>query len=184
MPTVRIWAIKSDHDAKEVKRLADKLVTDSRLGNLSIQTADQKRFLKHKRADDPLGDLPKLSDTLEIATQRYLQKNDCVIFVADQGSSTTTPQGAQKSDSLNHHIGRVVDDDKFDGKVFLAQGVQELGDRLQTIADTDRAARMAHAEAQLRQLSASRGLDWGAMTEMEREDFVDDLLHEEGECSP
>ena len=184
MPTVRIWAIKSGHDAKGVKRLADKLVTDSRLGNLLIQTADQKRFLKHKRTGDSQSNLPKLSDTLEIATQRYLQKNDCVIFVADPSSPMQIHQPSQESDSLNHHIGQIVADDKFDGKVFLAQGVEQLGDRLQRIADTDRAARMTHAEAQLRQLCAYRGLDWDAMSEVEREDFVNDLIHEDRECSP
>ena len=184
MPTVRIWAIKSDHNAKAVKRLADKLVTDSRLGNLWIQTADQKRFLKNKREDGSQGDLPKLSDTLEIATQRYLEKNDCVIFVADSDSPMPIHQRSQELDSLNHHIVQVVNGDKFDGKVFLAQGVEELGDRLQTVADADRAARMAHAEAHLRQLCVSRGLDWEAMTEVEREDFVNDLIHEDRECSP
>ncbi len=49
--------------------------------------------------------------------------------------------------------------------------------------DTDREARMTYAEAQFRQLCASRGLDWDAMSEVEREDFVDDLIHEDRECS-
>ena len=33
-------------------------------------------------------------------------------------------------------------------------------------------------EKDMRQLSAARGLDWDAMTEAQRETFVDDLLHE------
>ena len=45
-------------------------------------------------------------------------------------------------------------------------------------------ARMAHAEAQFRQLCAERGLNWDTMTEAERENFVDDLVHEDRECSP
>ena len=120
MPTVRIWAVKSDHDAKMVKRLADKLLTDSRLGNLSIRTADKKAFLKRNRADDVL------SDALVIATQYYLQQDDCVIFVADLGNPIPTHQRPQKSDSLIHHIEQVIHDNIFDGKVFLAQDVQEL----------------------------------------------------------
>ncbi len=50
-------------------------------------------------------------------------------------------------------------------------------------AAANREARIDHAEAQLRQLCVDRGLDWEAMTETEREDFVDDLIHEDRECS-
>ena len=178
MPTVRIWTLEPDHDAKAIKRLANKLVTDLQLGNLSIQTADKEAFLKYNRGTD------SLSDTLTMATQHCLQKDDCVIFVIDPGTPIPTHQRPQKSDSLIHHMGQIVDDDRFDGRVFLAQGDQELGLRLQTIADADRAARMTYAEAQLRQLCAYRGLDWDAMTEVEREDFVDTLIHEDRECSP
>ena len=32
-------------------------------------------------------------------------------------------------------------------------------------------------------LCQSRGLDWDAMTEVEREDFIDGLIHEDRECS-
>lgn len=49
-------------------------------------------------------------------------------------------------------------------------------------AGTNRAARMDYAEAQLRRLSASRELDWDAMTEAERERFVDNLIHEDRAC--
>ena len=51
-------------------------------------------------------------------------------------------------------------------------------------AETSRAERMEYAEAQFRKLCASRGLDWDAMTEAERENFVDDLIHEDRECNP
>lgn len=43
--------------------------------------------------------------------------------------------------------------------------------------------RMKYAEAQVRQLCTSRGLNWDTMTEEEREDFIDDLVHEDRECS-
>ena len=58
---------------------------------------------------------------------------------------------------------------------------------LLTIAEqaaANRAARMDYAEAQFRQLCTSRGLDWDTMTEAERENFVDDLIHEDRECNP
>jgi len=46
-------------------------------------------------------------------------------------------------------------------------------------AEANRAARLDYAEAQFRKLCASRGLDWDTMTEAERENFVDDLIHSE-----
>lgn len=46
-------------------------------------------------------------------------------------------------------------------------------------AYSSRQVRMAYAENQLRQLAAERGMDWGMMTEADRESFIDDLLHEE-----
>lgn len=42
---------------------------------------------------------------------------------------------------------------------------------------------MKYAQAQVRQLCASRGLDWDTMTEEEKEDFIDDLVHEDRACS-
>jgi hypothetical protein len=45
-------------------------------------------------------------------------------------------------------------------------------------AKTQRDERMTYAEAQLRQRAAERGLSWDALTEDEREAFIDDLLHE------
>ena len=45
-------------------------------------------------------------------------------------------------------------------------------------AAANREARIDHAEAQLRQLCTDRGLDWDAMIEAERENFVDGLIHE------
>ena len=47
----------------------------------------------------------------------------------------------------------------------------------------NREARMADAERELRRLCADRGLNWDTMTEAERENFVDDLIHEDRECS-
>ena len=42
---------------------------------------------------------------------------------------------------------------------------------------------MARAEDKLRQLCAAQGLNWDTMTEEEREELVDNLIHEGRECS-
>jgi len=42
---------------------------------------------------------------------------------------------------------------------------------------------MEYAEAQLRRLSAERGLDWNTMSEEERETFIDDVVHEDRQCA-
>ena len=46
-------------------------------------------------------------------------------------------------------------------------------------APTSRDERMREGEAQLRRRCAERGLDWDRLSEDEREEFVDRLLHEE-----
>jgi len=50
-------------------------------------------------------------------------------------------------------------------------------------ARAQREARLEYAEAQLRRLSAERGLDWDAMSKDEREAFIDDLVHENRQCA-
>jgi TRAP-type C4-dicarboxylate transport system substrate-binding protein len=42
---------------------------------------------------------------------------------------------------------------------------------------------LAEGEQQMRRLCAERGLNWDAMTEEEREAFVDDLIHEYRACA-
>ena len=41
---------------------------------------------------------------------------------------------------------------------------------------------MQYAEGQLRRVSGERGLEWDKMSEDEREDFIDDLLHQDRPC--
>lgn len=45
-------------------------------------------------------------------------------------------------------------------------------------SDPKQDALMGSAEEQLRKLCADRGLDWEAMIETDRLNFVDDLIHE------
>ncbi len=46
-----------------------------------------------------------------------------------------------------------------------------------------REERMQYAEAQLRRASSERGLDWDTMSDDQRQDFIDDLLHEDRPCA-
>ncbi len=45
-----------------------------------------------------------------------------------------------------------------------------------------REERMQYAEGQLRRVSAERGLDWDTMSEDQRVEFIDDLVHEDRPC--
>jgi hypothetical protein len=45
-----------------------------------------------------------------------------------------------------------------------------------------REERMQYAEEQLRRISAERGLEWDKMSEDQREEFIDDLLHQDRPC--
>jgi hypothetical protein len=45
-----------------------------------------------------------------------------------------------------------------------------------------RAERMKYAESQLRRVSSERGLNWESMSEQQRQNFVDDLMHEDRAC--
>jgi hypothetical protein len=51
-------------------------------------------------------------------------------------------------------------------------------------AGQGRQERIKYAEEQLRRVSAERGLNWDAMTENERDAFIDDLVHEDRPCRP
>jgi hypothetical protein len=41
-----------------------------------------------------------------------------------------------------------------------------------------------HGQARARELAAQRDLNWDAMSDAEREAFIDDLVHEDRECVP
>ena len=112
MPSIRIWTLESDYDAKVVECLTSKLATHLQLGNLSIQTSGK-------------GDIPK-RDTLKRAVQNYLREDVCVIFVIDRDGPMSIHQRRQEPNSLINQVTRIVNDRRFAGRVFLAQAVQEL----------------------------------------------------------
>jgi hypothetical protein len=45
-----------------------------------------------------------------------------------------------------------------------------------------REERMQYAEGQLRRVSAEHGLEWDTLSEDQRQEFIDDLLHEDRSC--
>lgn len=182
MANVRICTVESDYDAEALKSLADSLTTNLKLDDLSIQTVGSDGFLMSN-----WNDKASLNGKLKKAVRDYLKQDDYVIFFFDSDSPMLTRQQLPEREVLVNQIKQIVTDPGFVGKVFFAPGVQELESRLWRahlgIEDPDRAARVDYAEAQFRQLCTSRGLDWDAMTETDRERFVDDLIHEDRECA-
>lgn len=116
MPTVRIWTLESDNDAKAVKYLASKLVVHLQLGNLSIQVSGKQAVPNPKSS----------SDTLRKAVQNYLKQDDCIIFLVDSDSPMSSYQRRQEPNSLINRITQIVEDSSFTDKVFFAWAVQEL----------------------------------------------------------
>ena len=47
----------------------------------------------------------------------------------------------------------------------------------------EREERMKYAESKVRKACAARGLDWDTMTEDERLDFINDIVHEDHKCN-
>lgn len=181
MANVRIWTVESDYDTEALKSLVQRLVTNLKFKDLSVQTVGSKTFLMSN-----WNDKTSLNGKLKKAVRDYLRQDDYVIFFLDSDSPMLTRQQPQELEVLVNQIKQIVTDPGFAGKVFFAPGVQELESRLWRahlgIEDPDRAALMDYAEAQLRKLSASQGLDWDMMTDEERINFVDDLIHEDREC--
>lgn len=110
MPSIRIWTLESDYDAKAVKCLANKLVAYRQLRPISIYTAGRR----------------KPSIKLREAIQNYLIQDDCVIIVIDRDGPRAHPHRLRSSSSLINQIKRIVNDPDFAGKVFLVEAIQEL----------------------------------------------------------
>ena len=134
MTTVRIWSLEPDYDAEAIERLADKLVTPSQLGNLSIRASDRNALRIHKSNGAPS------SDTLRKALQHYLKQDACVILFTDQDSPTSIHQRWEKTDSLIKQIEQISDDSSFDEKVFFTRTVHELEACLPTVCKSFAAA--------------------------------------------
>lgn len=120
MPTVTIWTLESENDAKTVKYLVNKLVTHLQLGDLSIRAVGGNALPKRDRNGTPL------SNALMRTAQIYLKQDDCVIFIIDRDGPISAHERRQQQNSLINQIEQVVTDSRFVGKAFLVQAVQEL----------------------------------------------------------
>jgi TRAP-type C4-dicarboxylate transport system substrate-binding protein len=49
-------------------------------------------------------------------------------------------------------------------------------------AETQRQERLDYGESQLRRLCNERGINWNTLSDEEREDFINDLIHEDRPC--
>ncbi len=64
-----------------------------------------------------------------------------------------------------------------------AQEKREMLRVLAASSPAERAKRQNFAEEQLRHLCAVRGLNWDALSPEKREEFIDDLIHEDRPCA-
>lgn len=120
MPSIRIWALESDNDARAVKCLAEKLIAHQRLDHLTISISGRSAVPKRRRKHTLAG------STLKMAVENYLKQDAGVIFVIDNDSPMSEFQRRQEPNSLINQVTQIVKDRSFTGKVFLALAVQEL----------------------------------------------------------
>ena len=120
MPSIRIWALESDNDAKAVKCLAEKLLAHWQLENLSVHTSGRSAVPKPRQKS------VATSSTLKLAVENYLKQDAGVIFVIDNDGPMSDHQRRQEPNSLINQVTRIIEDKRFSGKVFLAQAVQEF----------------------------------------------------------
>ena len=120
MPTIRIWALESDNDAKAVRCLANKLVEHLQLGGVSIQTVDGQRFLRRSTSSSSSG------NRLRSAVQNFIAQGEYIIFVIDNDSPMSLHQRRQEPNSLINQVQRILQDRRFSDKVFFTPAIQEL----------------------------------------------------------
>ena len=120
MPTIRIWTLESDNDAKAVRCLAHKLVEHLQLGHVSIQTVEGHRFLRNRRIPG------SVDDKLKKAVQNFVSQGEYVIFVIDTDSPMSLHQRRQEPNSNINRIERIIRDRSFNGRVFFTPAVHEL----------------------------------------------------------
>ncbi len=182
MANVRIWPVEPDYDTDVLKTMVNTIATNLKCNDLSVKTVGSNGFSISNWNDNT-----SLNGKLKKAVQNYLKQDDYIIFFLDNDSPMLPYQQLSEREILIKQIKQIIRDPSFAGKVFFAPGIQELESRLWRahlgIEDPDRAARMDYAEAQFRKLCTSRGLDWDEMSETDRENFVNDLIHEDRECS-
>jgi hypothetical protein len=63
-------------------------------------------------------------------------------------------------------------------KQLAVPGQRMISQAIKAEQDAWWQTRLDYGELQMRSLSASRWFNWDIMTEQDREDFIDDLMHE------
>ena len=107
MSTIRIWALESDHDAKAVECLANKLanpICNSEICALNLSgpstlseiQALVRKSLPRRARRNVTSDAP-----LTRATYDYLKEEACVIFVIDQDSPKSLHQRRKGAEFAN-----------------------------------------------------------------------------------
>ena len=91
-------------------------------------------------------------------------------LVDDKGEKTAALLTIKEYQLLMQHL-------EYLENILDADAVQE------TETEASQEELMDYAEAQLRKLCDTRNLNWDEMTEADRENFVNDLIHEDRECS-
>ena len=107
MPSVRIWTLESDNDAKAVECLANKLVKHLHLTDLTIRSSGRKAVPKGNRNRTRSG------DSLRKAVQYYLRQEDYVVFVYDNDSPMSRHQRQQEPNSLINQVSQILKDQLF-----------------------------------------------------------------------
>ena len=110
MPSIRIWTLESDNDAKAVKCLANKLKEYLKLETMSIDTTGRL----------------KPPARLRDAIRNLLEDEDCVILIIDRDGPIAHHERLQQPNSLINQIKQIVNDPNFADKVFLVEAIQEL----------------------------------------------------------
>lgn len=120
MPGVTIWALESDYDAQAIKCLAHKLAAHLQLGNVSIRAVGPraKRIPRRGQKDT--------AQILKRQVELYLQEHACVIFVIDSDSPMASEQHQQEQNSFINQVKRIMADQRFERRVYLALARQEL----------------------------------------------------------
>ena len=110
MPSIRIWTLESDNDAKVVKCLANKLKEYLKLEAITIGTTGR---LKQNT---------RLRDAIRI----FLEDEDCIILIIDRDGPIAHKERLQQPNSIINQIKQIVNERRFAGKVFLVEAIQAL----------------------------------------------------------
>lgn len=115
---VTLWALESDYDKETVGEIGKKVLAHYKIDRCAIRTVGKTAIPKRSNS--------KESDPLTLATLNYLKQDDFVIFILDSDGPISSKQRQQEPNSLINQVTRLLQDKRFNGKLFLVQAVQEI----------------------------------------------------------